>query len=257
MAAVSEQQSRQLAEVSRQTEWEKPSFGKELFLGRFRLDLIDPHPVPSDADRERGEAFLEKLRAFLSEQVDPAEIERDAKIPDRVVKGLADLGCLGMNISEDYGGAGLSHLYYGRALALTGILALGHRHPAVGPPVDRSAGAAALVRVGGAEAQIPARGGSNKISAFLLTEPDVGSDPARMHTTAAPTEDGAAYVHQRGQAVDHQRRDRRPAGGHGRCAEVGRAPGRHQRLHRRRPRRWASPSCTATSSWACAGSRTA
>jgi alkylation response protein AidB-like acyl-CoA dehydrogenase len=193
MTSVTEQQSRQLAEVSRQTEWEKPSFGKELFLGRFRLDLIHPHPVPTEADRERGEAFLQKLEAFLTEQVDPAEIERDAKIPERVIKGLEDLGCLGMNISEEYGGLGLSHLYYGRALALAGswhsaIATLLSAHQSIGVPEP--------LRWFGTEEQkrkyLPQLA-SNKISAFLLTEPDVGSDPARMHASATPIEDGAAY----------------------------------------------------------------
>jgi alkylation response protein AidB-like acyl-CoA dehydrogenase len=191
---VSEQQSRELAESSRQTEWEKPSFGKELFLGRFRLDLIDPHPEPSATDRERGEEFLSKLRIFLEEEVDPAEIERDAKIPDRVIKGLKDLGALGMNIPTEYGGLGLSHLYYGRALALAGswhsaIPTLLSAHQSIGVPEP--------LKVFGTEEQkrkyLP-QVATEKISAFLLTEPDVGSDPARMSATATPTEDGTAYV---------------------------------------------------------------
>jgi alkylation response protein AidB-like acyl-CoA dehydrogenase len=191
---VTEQQSRELAESSRQTEWEKPSFGKELFLGRFRLDLIDPHPEPSAKDRERGEEFLSKLRIFLEEEVDSAEIERDAKIPDRVIKGLKDLGALGMNIPTEYGGLGLSHLYYGRALALaaswnSAIPTLLSAHQSIGVPEP--------LKVFGTEEQkrkyLP-QVATDKISAFLLTEPDVGSDPARMSATATPTEDGSEYV---------------------------------------------------------------
>ena len=191
---VTEQQSRELAEQSRQAEWDKPSFGKELFLGRFRLDLIEPHPVPSDDDKRRGEAFLAKLASFLEEEVDPAEIERDAKIPERVIKGLCDLGALGMNISTEYGGLGLSHLYYGKALALaatwhSSIPTLLSAHQSIGVPEP--------LKVFGSEEQkrkyLP-QVATDKISAFLLTEPDVGSDPARMHTTATPTDDGAAYL---------------------------------------------------------------
>jgi alkylation response protein AidB-like acyl-CoA dehydrogenase len=191
---VTEKQSRQLAEESRQGEWDKPSFGKELFLGRFRLDLIEPHPVPSAEDRIQGEAFLAKLKSFLLEGVDPAEIERDAKIPERVVKGLCDLGALGMNIAPEYGGLGLSHLYYGRALALAGtwhssIPTLLSAHQSIGVPQP-------LKEFGSEEQKrkyLP-QVATNKISAFLLTEPDVGSDPARMRTTATPTDDGRAYV---------------------------------------------------------------
>src|SRR5579859_6693469 len=99
---VSEKQSRQVAEESREQEWTLPSFGKELFLGNLRLDLIYPHPQPSKAEREKGEAYLAKLREFLEAEVDPLQIENDDKIPQSVIDGLAKLGAFGMNISEEY-----------------------------------------------------------------------------------------------------------------------------------------------------------
>jgi alkylation response protein AidB-like acyl-CoA dehydrogenase len=191
---VSEQESRQVAEAARETEWRKPSFGKELFLGRFSLDLIHPHPLPSAADRERGEAFLAKLERFLREEVDPAVIERDAMIPDTVIKGLKELGALGMKIPEEYGGLGLSQTYYNRALALVGswngaIGALLSAHQSIGVPQP-------LKMFGTPEQKkkyLP-RCARTDISAFLLTEPDVGSDPARLGTTAVPTDDGKSYI---------------------------------------------------------------
>ena len=60
------EQSKQVAEASRETEWTKPSFGKELFLGNFRLDLIHPQPELDPAAVEKGRAFLERLRVFLT-----------------------------------------------------------------------------------------------------------------------------------------------------------------------------------------------
>ena len=136
---VSEQESRQVAEAARETEWRKPSFGKELFLGRFSLDLIHPHPQPTAADQQKGEAFLVRLERFLREEVDPAVIERDAQIPDTVIKGLKELGALGMKIPEEYGGLGLSQVYYNKALALVGsyngaIGALLSAHQSIGVP---------------------------------------------------------------------------------------------------------------------------
>src|ERR671939_1815881 len=94
------EESKQVAEAGRDTTWEKPSFGKELFLGNFRLDLIHPQPRQDEASIEKGERFLQRMRAFLEENVDPLQIERDAKIPDEVVQGLKDLGALGMKVSE-------------------------------------------------------------------------------------------------------------------------------------------------------------
>src|SRR4051812_20333520 len=119
-SSPSYEQSKQIAEASRETEWTKPSFGKELFLGNFRLDLIHPQPGLDPGAVEKGEAFLERLRAFLVERVDRRRIEREAKIPDEIIRGLGELGALGMKIPEEYGGLGLSQVYYNRALAMAG-----------------------------------------------------------------------------------------------------------------------------------------
>ena len=117
---VSEQQAREVAEAAREQDWKLPSFGKELFLGNFRLDLIHPQPKLDAAAVEKGEAFLGRLRAFLTEHVDPLEIERDSKIPEAAIDGLKSLGALGMKVPEQYGGLGLSQVYYNKALALAG-----------------------------------------------------------------------------------------------------------------------------------------
>ena len=192
--AVSERQSRRIAEAAREQGWQLPSFGRELFLGRLRLDLIHPHPRPTEEERRKGEAFLARLEAFLRETVDPLQIERDTKIPEPVLRGLAELGALGIKIEERYGGLGLSQLYYNRALALA---ASAHSSIGVLLSAHQSIGVPEPVRLFGSEEQkrrILPGVARDQLSAFLLTEPDVGSDPARMRTTATPTGDGAAYV---------------------------------------------------------------
>ena len=98
---VSEREARQVAEAAREQDWRKPSFAKELFLGRFRLDLIHPHPEPPAEDVRRGEEFLTKLRDFCETKIDGARIEREARIPDEVVNGLKELGALGMKIDPE------------------------------------------------------------------------------------------------------------------------------------------------------------
>src|SRR3954469_12915782 len=100
---VSEREARQVAEAAREQEWKLPSFGKELFLGNFRLDLIHPQPELDAAAVEKGERFLARLRAFLTEHVDRQQIEREARIPESVLRGLKELGALGMKIPEEYG----------------------------------------------------------------------------------------------------------------------------------------------------------
>src|SRR3954464_9039088 len=117
---VSEKEARDVAEAARETEWTLPSFGKELFLGNLRLDLIHPQPRLDPAAVEKGDAFLARLRAFLVNEVDPLEIEREARLPDAVIDGLKELGALGMKVPEHYGGVGLSQVCTTRALVVAG-----------------------------------------------------------------------------------------------------------------------------------------
>src|SRR3954469_23628783 len=114
------EESKQVAEESRDAEWKQPSFGRGLFLGDFALDLIHPQPKADAQRAAEGDEFLKRLRAFLTERVDPQEIEDSAKIPDDVLKGLKDLGALGMKIPKEYGGLGLTQVYYNRALSMAG-----------------------------------------------------------------------------------------------------------------------------------------
>lgn len=193
---VTEREARQVAEAAREQNWQRPSFAKELFLGRFRLDLIHPHPVPADEDVQRGEAFLARLREFCETSLAEglaARIEREARIPDETVRGLKELGALGMKIDPKYGGLGLTQVYYNKALALVGSVS-----PAIGALLSahQSIGVPQPLKMFGTQEQKDAylpRCATTAISAFLLTEPDVGSDPARLATTAVP--DGEdAYV---------------------------------------------------------------
>jgi alkylation response protein AidB-like acyl-CoA dehydrogenase len=189
---VSEHEARQVAEDAREQHWHKPSFAKELFLGRFRLDLIHPHPQPAPEAVAKGEAFLARLAAFLDAEVDGARIDREAQIPDEVVRGLKELGAFGMKIDESYGGLGLTQVYYNKALALAGTAS-----PALGALLSahQSIGVPQPLKLFGTKEQKDAflpRCARTDISAFLLTEPDVGSDPARLGTTAVP--DGDSYV---------------------------------------------------------------
>ncbi|MBX9389796.1 acyl-CoA dehydrogenase family protein [Streptomonospora nanhaiensis] len=190
---VDERQARAVAEAARESEWRRPSFGRELYLGRLRLDLVHPHPRPDPDSAAAGEEFLTRLRAFCA-TVDAQRIEREERIPDEVVRGLKELGALGMKIPRAYGGLGLSQLDYNRALTLVGSVS-----PALGALLSahQSIGVPQPLKMFGTEEQKRAflpRCATTDISAFLLTEPDVGSDPARLRCTATPTEDGSAYL---------------------------------------------------------------
>jgi alkylation response protein AidB-like acyl-CoA dehydrogenase len=191
---VSELEARKVAEAARETEWSAPSFVRELFEGRFRLDLIHPFPELDPEEEERARPFLENLIAFVRENVDPEEVERNSKIPQHVVKGLAELGAFGIKIPTEYGGLGLSQTSYNRAISSAstwestiGVLLSAHQSIGVPQPLK-------MFGTPEQKKKYLPRLAAGEISAFALTEPDVGSDPARMATTAELSEDGESYV---------------------------------------------------------------
>jgi len=191
---VSAAEAREVAEAAREQEWVAPSFVRDLFLGKFRLDLIHPYPEQDPEEVRRAQPFLDKLERLLREQVDSDRIDREGEIPEAVIQGLRDLGAFGIKIPREYGGLGLSQLSYMKAIELVSsidgsVTALLSAHQSIGVPQP--------LKLFGSDTQkkkyLP-RLAKGAISAFALTEPGVGSDPAAMETTAVPTADGQAWV---------------------------------------------------------------
>lgn len=191
---VTELEAREVVEAAREKEWTAPSFVRGLFDGKLYLNLIHPFPAVSPDELERARPFLEKLEAFMRTNVDADEIERNSKIPDHVIRGLAELGAFGIKIPTEYGGLGLSQASYNRAIALvssweSSIGVLLSAHQSIGCPQPLK-----LFGTPEQKKKYLPRLARGEISAFALTEMDVGSDPARMATTAELTEDGSAYI---------------------------------------------------------------
>lgn len=188
---TSEIESRKVAEESRQTEWQ-PSFLRELFLGSFRPDLLPEYPM--DGTRQEFKPIYEKLRHFFANEVDPVEIDETGEYPQHVLDALAEMGAFGLLVPKEYGGHGLNKVEWCKLMELIGsyegnLLGLLSPHQSVGVPET-------IKQFGTPEQKknYLTRCAAGEISAFALTEPDVGSDPARMATTATLTPDGDAYL---------------------------------------------------------------
>ncbi len=185
--------SREVAELSRETEWQGAGFLRDLFLGKFRLELIHPYP---DVQSERPEfrRFYDAMESFLRAEVDPVEIDESGEYPPHVIEGLRKLGAFGMKVPQEYGGLGFNQVEYGKVMQLIGsydsnLTALLSAHQSIGVPQP-------LKLFGSAELKkkyLP-RVAKGAITAFALTETVVGSDPARLTTTAEATEDGKYFV---------------------------------------------------------------
>ena len=184
----------EVAEASRETEWEKPSFVGDLFLGKLNLDLIHPFPEQPAEDKAEADEFLAKLERFLAENVDAEEIDRKGEYDYELFKGLADIGAWGMKIPKEYGGLGFSATNYNRAL---GLVATWCANTVAWLSAHQSIGVPQPLKLFGTPEQkkkyLP-RLAKGAISAFALTEPGVGSDPAKMQTMAVPSPDGKGWI---------------------------------------------------------------
>ncbi|MBI3996027.1 MAG: acyl-CoA dehydrogenase family protein [Candidatus Omnitrophica bacterium] len=184
----------EVTEAARETEWHYPSLVADLFMGHLRSELVFPYPEQPEDDRRIGDEFIARLEAFLKEHVDPEEIDRTSEMPAQVIQGLARLGCFGMKIPKEYGGLGLSQTNYNRSIAVVGSYC---SSTAVWLSAHQSIGAPQPIMLFGTDDQkrryLP-RLAQGTISAFALTEPGAGSDPANMTTTATPVEGGEWYV---------------------------------------------------------------
>src|SRR5688572_23651524 len=190
---ATEQEARDVAEGARETEWEHPSFIRELFLGRFRLDLIHPHPPNDAAEEARAKPFMDRLRSFM-ERVDSEEIDRTGEIPEPLVQELRDMGAFGIKIPTEYGELGLSQTSYIRAMEMVtskdgSLTALLSASQSIGVPQPLK-----LFGTPEQKKRFFPRLAKGAISAFALTETDAGSDPANLRTSATPSGDGSHFI---------------------------------------------------------------
>ncbi len=189
-----ERESREIAESARETRWDRPSFLRDLFLGKLNLDLIHPFPEQDPEEEARAREFLDHLAQFMRTRVDSDAIDRNGEIPEDLVEELRRMGAFGIKIPQKYGGLGFSQLTYNRANQLISsqdgnIAALISAHQSIGVPQPLK-----LFGTPEQKRKYFPRLAKGAISAFALTEFHVGSDPANLRTSAIPTEDGTAFI---------------------------------------------------------------
>ncbi len=171
-----------------------PSFTKAIFSGEIREDLVFPFPAPSTEDREAAAAILDSFRGWAAETVDARKHDHDGKFTDEVRAGMAELGLMGLNIPEAYGGFGASAVVFNRIMGEIGsvdaaLTVYFGAHQSIG---------CKGITLFGTEAQkqkyLTKCATGESIAAFCLTEPGSGSDAQAMLSTAIPNADGTHYV---------------------------------------------------------------
>ena len=189
-----EAKSIQVAEESRELDWKSKSFMASMFMGDLDMTLAYPFPDQSEIDRKEGDEIIEKFEAWAKDNLDGDAIDKAQEIPPHVWKGIAELGLFGIKIPKEYGGLGLSQTNYVRIL---GAVARYCGSTAATLSAHQSIGVPQPLKLFGTEAQkkkwLP-RIAKGELSAFALTEPGAGSDPASMVTEAVKQEDGSWVI---------------------------------------------------------------
>ncbi|HWE41039.1 MAG TPA: acyl-CoA dehydrogenase family protein [Gemmatimonadaceae bacterium] len=173
---------------------QNPSFTKGIFLGELREDLVFPFPALRDNDRESLRLILDSFGAFAAETIDSRKIDHDGKFPDTVRAGMHELGLMGMNIPEEYGGFGASAQVFNRVFG-----EIGAADPALAVyfGAHQSIGCKGITLFGTDEQKrqwLPGCASGEIVAAFCLTEPGSGSDAQAMTSSAVPSADGASYT---------------------------------------------------------------
>lgn len=154
---------------------------------RRALDLMDIESEFTDEER----AGRDRVRDFVDRRIRPhiADWYDRAHFPRELIPEMAELGLLGMHL-HGYGCAGRSAVEYGLAMA---ELEAGDSGIRTFVSVQGSLAMSAIAKHG-TEAQkqrwLPGMAAGEIIGCFGLTEPDAGSDPGGMATTARRDGDG-------------------------------------------------------------------
>jgi len=171
-----------------------PGFAKLLYFGVLDADRVCPFPKISNDEKRRLEELIEQFERFADEKIDPDRIDREAKIPDEVIQGLADLGIFGATVPEKYGGMGLSQSAYCKLMER---VAMRCASTALFINVQHSIGLRALLLFGTEDQKktwLAPLAKGEKFAAFSLTEPNAGSDASGVETKAVYNPEKKCYV---------------------------------------------------------------
>ena len=172
---------------------ETMGFMKNLFWGNFREDLVFPYPEVQADETARCDQLLAALGEYLDTEHPAIQIDRDQHVPEWAIKRLFDLGVLGMTIPAEFGGLGLGITSYNRVLERIGRSC---GSTAVVVSAHQSIGCKALMLFGSDEQKtrfLP-RMAADTLSAFCLSEPNVGCDAGGQETHCEVSEDGEHYI---------------------------------------------------------------
>ena len=156
--------------------------------GTKPTDFIGAERLLSEGEKE----VRDRVRGFVDREVIPVSADHwdRAEFPFGLLPGLGELGIMGGTYAPEYGCAGWNNVAYGLAVA---ELARGSGSLATFLHVQSGLAMAAIHELGSEEHKqewLPGMARCEKVGCFGLTEPEAGSDPGSLSTTAVERDGG-------------------------------------------------------------------
>jgi acyl-CoA dehydrogenase family member 9 len=168
-------------------------FVKNLFWGNLRSELVFPYPEQDPKETAECDRLLAALDDYLHNEHPSVQIDQEQEIPDWVIRRLFELGVLGMTIPREYGGLGMGITSYNRVLERIGAYC---GSTAVLVSAHQSIGCKAIMLFGNEEQKkLWLRHlATDWLSAFCLSEPNVGCDAGGQETSCEVSPDGQYFI---------------------------------------------------------------
>jgi acyl-CoA dehydrogenase family protein 9 len=196
MKGVSERDRQMIADAETLLGPEPGSMGfmKNLFWGNVREELVFPYPdVTSAQEKAECDQLLAELEDYLRDEHPAVRIDQEEQIPRSVVDRLFQTGALGMTIPKQYGGRGMGITSYNRVLELIGKYC-GSTAVLVSAHLSIGCGAIKLFGTEEQKQRWMPKLSTEWLSAFCLSEPNVGCDAGGQETTCRLSDDGEHYI---------------------------------------------------------------
>jgi len=195
MKGVSEQDRKLIEDAEALLGPEPDSMGvvKNFFWGNVREELLFPYPEPDPEETARCDQLLAELEDYLRDEHPAIQIDQEQETPQWVIDRLFKMGVLGITIPQEYGGQGFGITSYNRVLELIGKYC---GSTAVIASAHLSIGCGAIKLFGTEEQKrrwLPHLA-TEWLSAFCLSEPNVGCDAGGQETRCELSEDGSHYI---------------------------------------------------------------
>ncbi|QYU69314.1 acyl-CoA dehydrogenase family protein [Leptolyngbya sp. 15MV] len=166
---------------------------KNLFWGNVKEDFYFPYPKLDASEQAVCDQLLARLDEYLRTEHPAIQIDQEQEIPRWVIDRLFEIGVLGMTIPREYGGLGLGITSYNHVLERIGWSC---GSTAVLVSAHQSIGCKAVMLYGTEEQKkkwLPHLA-KDWLSAFCLSEPNVGCDAGGQETRCELSEDGTHYI---------------------------------------------------------------